>query len=191
MTIFGSFPYKQVKDKGIFYYLRDSDNLQSNIIVKNSTLLNGYDTLKPFGIGTAFSWVSQDIENSWLLVYFPNFKVKVTSYSMKSYCYAFPTSWSLEARNGKHSNWVNVSFVKDRTALTSDCFEYVSCSSPNFYKMYRIRMYGKRTNFNSYHFEILLLEFFGLIGTNSICSTLKKKYLTLSISYITFVYVSY
>ena len=92
MIILGSFPYRQVKDKGIFYYLRDSDNLQSNIIVKNSALFNCYDTLKPFGIGTAFSWLPQDIENSWLLVYFPDFKVKVASYSMKSFCNSFPTS---------------------------------------------------------------------------------------------------
>ena len=189
MTIIGSFPYKQVKDKGIFYYLRQSDNLQTNIVVKNSSLLDKYNPLAPFGLGTEYSWHSQDIENSWLSVYFPNFKVKVTSYTMKSHHYSFPTSWSLEARNSKHSKWVNVSFVKDRTTLASDYFEYAACNTSNFYSMYRIRMYGKRTNYDAYHFEICLLEFFGLIGTNSICTTLRKKSLTLRIFYMTFILV--
>ena len=148
MSILGVFPYKGINNKGIFNFLKESEKypILSNIIVKNSSLKNSYDPLKPFGIGSKYSWHSNSEENSWLMVHFPNFKVKVMSYSTLSHNLAYPTSWSLEARNNERENWVNVSYVKDRTKLASDCFEHVDCNTTKFYQMYRIRMYGKRVN---------------------------------------------
>ena len=83
-----NFPFVGNKNKGLFDFLRESQKypLSKNIIVVNSSKSkvnpNSYDPMKPFGIGTAFSWMSDNIENSWLMVTFPNFKVKIDSYSI-------------------------------------------------------------------------------------------------------------
>ena len=195
MPILGVFPYKEIDDKGLFSFLRESEKfpILSNIIVKNSSLKSSYDTLKPFGIGNKFSWHSLDEENSWLMILFPNFRVKVMSYSMQSYDQAFPTSWSLEARNSERESWVNVSYVKGRTTLASDHLIHVNCNKSKFYQMYRIRMYGKRIHVNNYYvdysFEILLLEFFGLIATNIYSYSDQKKYFCFWIFYILFLII--
>ena len=109
---------KGENEKGLFSFLRNSKKypILKNIEVKNSSLRmtpNNYSHLKPFGIADKFSWLSNQIENSWLRVSFPNFCVKADSYAIKSYEYLYPSSWTLQGRNEKgEEDWDNVSFVE-------------------------------------------------------------------------------
>ena len=163
-----SFPYKGNSDKGLFSFLRESKRypLVDNMIPTNSSFKDreNYNIYTPFGITNKYAWHSGCEENSWLKMSFPNFKVKVDSYSMKSH-ENFPTSWCLEAKNEEDADWTNVSFVEGRITYDASTYEHVNCTKENYFTEYRIKMLGKRTYHFDYCFEILRLEFFGSIMT--------------------------
>ena len=171
--------YKQDKTNGLFKFLRNSKkySIHKNIIVKNNSLNNNsiYDIFVPFGLSDKFSWMSAEEENSWLMVSFPNFRVKVDSYAMKSYKWSYPSSWKLYGKNNGE-DWKEISFVEGRTVLPEDQFAYVNCSSSNYYSSYKISMIGIRSGDDPLKsFEILLLEFFGSFITSIRSCSYQRK----------------
>ena len=165
------FVYKGDNDKGVVSFLRNSKNKNAifeNIILTNSSFTYHNDArfniYAPLGINNTYAWHSRCEENSWLMISFPNFKMLIDSYSMKSHK-TYPTSWCLEARNPGDNEWTNVSFVKDRVNISESLYEHVNCTKTSYFSEYKIKMLGKRTTVNDYCFEICRLEFFGTIMT--------------------------
>lgn len=166
------FPYKNDHTKGIFNFLRNGIiyPIQENIIVTNSSVANGYSPYYPFGINNADfskSWNSENYPESWLTIQFLKFKVRIDSYSTKSYNLDYPKSWVLEGTNNNGSSWHNISYVTGRTSLPSDRMYHGDSSNKNYYSKFRIKMFEQRQGSSSFKFEIFLLEFFGGIQLNS------------------------
>ena len=165
------FPFSGDKNKGLFNFLRESTRypISQSIIVVNSSLSNSkidtYYTMKPFGtIAGGYSWMSDNVENSWLMITFPKFKVKIDEYTTLSHAGSFPKSWCLEAKNNEDTQWTNVSYVKDRTTMPSDAYFHGETETRNYFSSYKLKMLGSRQdNSNNYCYEIRSLEFFGSI----------------------------
>ena len=187
--------YNGDHNNGIVKYIREkhSDSIYDYIHVDYSSLLEGDEKRKPYaplGIDNPngeYSFHSENVNNSWYQVTL-NYRIKPTSYSIKSYDQNYPQCWSFDAsENG--IKWDMLQF-KDKNNELSSIKNY-ELESSSYYSIFRFTSIGERhtiENNHDFYLEIFHFEIFGELRPKHSCQTIQQ---ILPIYYTNLVVYSY
>ena len=175
-------PYENNHYKGVFRSynkITSSFNKLVKINASGNIVGSSYDMMYPFNTTESqiCSWFSGMHSNASISMKFINHKMSVFSYSLKSRAY-YSTDWEVEALNNA-GKWDTVSSIKDDHSLKYDKIGHWNTTNQNFYSEFRIRQTAARRDVNENIvgeiFELALIEFFGILIRNEICSHRMKQ----------------
>ena len=174
-------PYEGNNYSGIFRsYKKVTTSLEKLVKVSASSIAKDgtHDLMYPFTTSESerYSWLSENEPNSCITMKFINYKMSVSSYSLRAR-YAWPISWDVEALNNA-GKWEMMSHITNDRSLEYDATGHWKTTNQNLFDTIRIKQTAKRVIPNDVgddSFDLRVIEFFGTLVRNEIC-TLRMKH---------------
>ena len=183
---------------GIFTFLFSSNKITDNVLFSGSpkhepTRGGPIVVFNPsnLGSGVGNNWHSVNMTNPVLSVYFLNYYIKLTGYSIKSrndHQYIFPTEYILEGSN-ENWRWRFIHHFKNTTLSSQGATQTFYLENSHSYKYFRFTQFSTSSPSN-YHFVLNRVEFYGTLHNQEIEEIICSSITQTNHFYSTFLYFS-
>lgn len=156
-----------IKEDGIIKYIFPNYTIQlgKEKINFTSSSIYGHEPVYIFSSDSNYAWLSNNYQNSWIMIQFKTLKISLVGYKIDSNhdwkdSFGIPKSWKVEGSND-NTQWFSIDSRSNESSLLQSPFKSTfPVEKSEFYSHFKFTQTDVNSGRN-FHFLIQYLEFYG------------------------------
>lgn len=153
-----SIDYKTGNNQGIIHHIKNQSGVILNVDCSSSIIFFPFENVLK---DDHLQWISENHENSWIRFHFPNHKLLLSGYLLRSCKNSiYPKNWKLEG-SFDFLNWYLIDARSNQNVLKGQYTEkHFLCQETTSFPIFQFTQLGNN-NIGNFSFSLTLCEFFG------------------------------